>query len=176
MNLQENYRRLFKGRLSSNDKMLISEANEVYLFSGYKRFMDQKAVNVFKKYGIDKSALNRKYDPNEDIVEFRIDSIDSNTLQKIADELERVDRGTGEYGGYIEEGRISSNDKMVISEANSAMRLKSDIDRTWKTADEVAGDMQQWLSGIASTDEDMYNKVMDILANLADNFEPYNEM
>jgi hypothetical protein len=40
----------------------------------------------------------------------------------------------------------------------------------------VAGDMQQWLSGIASTDEDMYNKVMDILANLADNFEPYNEM
>jgi hypothetical protein len=73
-------------------------------------------------------------------------------------------------------GRLSSNDKMVISEANSAMRLKSDIDRTWKTADDVAGDMQQWLSGIASTDEDMYNKVMDILANLADNFEPYNEM
>jgi hypothetical protein len=27
MNLQENYRRLFKGRISSNDKMLISEAN-----------------------------------------------------------------------------------------------------------------------------------------------------
>ena len=79
-----------------------------YVFSGDKNFMDGKAVNVFKKYGFDKTELNRKYDPNEGVVEFTVTMRGSSTyddatmLDKIGTELERIDGGQGLYGGYYE--------------------------------------------------------------------------
>jgi len=42
------------------------------LFSGTDNFMDRIAVNVFKKYGFDKTSINRSYDPNDGIVEFKV--------------------------------------------------------------------------------------------------------
>jgi hypothetical protein len=68
-------------------------------FSGTDKFMDQVAVNVFKKHGIDQSKLNREYDANEGMVEFTV-SLEDALIDKISKELEAVDRGKGEYGGY----------------------------------------------------------------------------
>ena len=68
-------------------------------FSGTDKFMDQVAVNVFKKYGIDQSKLNREYDANEGMVEFTV-SLEDTLVDKIGKELEAADRGKGEYGGY----------------------------------------------------------------------------
>lgn len=60
---------------------------------------------------------------------------------------------------------------------NEVSGMKSNIDQRWKTADDMAGDMQQWLSGIyGSGNEDMYEEVMNILANLADNFDPSDDL
>lgn len=70
------------------------------LFSGTDKFMDRIAVNVFKKYGFDKTSIERSYDPNEGIVEFKL-AISNEIADKISNELERADRGRGEYGGYI---------------------------------------------------------------------------
>jgi hypothetical protein len=70
------------------------------LFSGTDNFMDRIAVNVFKKYGFDKTLINRSYDPNDGIVEFKV-ALSSEMADKISNELERADRGTGDYGGYI---------------------------------------------------------------------------
>ena len=61
--------------------------------------MDRVAVNVFKKHGIGQSKLNREYDANEGIVEFTVNLEDA-LVNKISKELETVDRGKGEYGGY----------------------------------------------------------------------------
>ena len=68
-------------------------------FSGTDKFMDQVAVNVFKKHGIDQSKLNREYDANEGMVEFTV-SLDDALIDKISKELEAADRGKGDYGGY----------------------------------------------------------------------------
>jgi hypothetical protein len=70
------------------------------LFSGTDNFMDRIAVNVFKKYGFDKTSINRSYDPNDGIVEFKV-ALSNEMADKISNELERADRGTGNYGGYI---------------------------------------------------------------------------
>ena len=70
------------------------------LFSGTDNFMDRIAVNVFKKYGFDKTSINRSYDPNDGIVEFKV-AVSNEMADKISNELERADRGTGNYGGYI---------------------------------------------------------------------------
>ena len=70
------------------------------LFSGTDNFMDRIAVNVFKKYGFDKTSINRSYDPNDGIVEFKV-ALSNEMADKISNELERADRGTGDYGGYI---------------------------------------------------------------------------
>jgi hypothetical protein len=65
----------------------------------------------------------------------------------------------------------------AIKEDYSTMTLKSNIDQKWQTADDMAGDMQQWLSSIYSSGgEDVYQEVMGILQNLADNFDPEDEM
>ena len=77
---------------------LINEGTD-YTFSGTDKFMDRIAVNVFKKHGIDQSKLNREYDANEGIVEFKINLEDA-LVDKISQELEAADRGKGEYGGY----------------------------------------------------------------------------
>lgn len=79
---------------------LICEAAD-YTFSGTDKFMDQVAVNVFKKHGIDQSQLNREYDANEGIVEFTV-NLDDALVDKISQELEGADRGKGEYGGMME--------------------------------------------------------------------------
>ena len=64
-----------------------------------------------------------------------------------------------------------------IKEDYSTMSLKSNIDQKWQTADDMAGDMQQWLSSVyGSGGEDMYEKIMNILSNLVDNFDPSDEM
>jgi hypothetical protein len=70
------------------------------LFSGTDNFMDRIAVNVFKKYGFDKTSINRLYDPNDGIVEFKV-TLSNEIADKISNELERADRGLGAYGGYI---------------------------------------------------------------------------
>ena len=70
------------------------------LFSGIDNFMDRIAVNVFKKYGFDKTSINRSYDPNNGIVEFKV-TLSNEIAAKISNELERADRGFGAYGGYI---------------------------------------------------------------------------
>lgn len=70
------------------------------LFSGTDNFMDRIAVNVFKKYGFNKTSINRSYDPNDGIVEFKV-ALSNEMADKISNELERADRGTGDYGGYI---------------------------------------------------------------------------
>lgn len=75
------------------------------------------------------------------------------------------------------EGKARSNDQKLLKEDYSTMRLKSNIDQKWQTADDMAGDMQQWLSSIYSSGgEQVYQEVMDILKNLADNFDPEDEM
>ena len=54
----------------------------------------------------------------------------------------------------------------------SAMSLKSNINQKWQTADDMAGDMQQWLHDISAPGmEDMYQEVMNILENLVNNFD-----
>ncbi len=61
------------------------------------------------------------------------------------------------------------------------MTLKSNIDQKWKTADDMAGDMQQWLTSVYSRGYTpnqgpaIYDKVMNVLSNLVDNFDPINE-
>ena len=98
-----------------------------FTFSGTDRFMDKTAVNVFKKYGIDKAKLNREYDPNEGIVEFTIE-LDNALADKIESELESADRGRGDYGGYMERAGISENDQYGIEDiANELVdKLKTD--------------------------------------------------
>ena len=65
----------------------------------------------------------------------------------------------------------------LIKEDYTTMSLKSNIDQKWQTADDMAGDMQQWLSSVyGSGGEQMYQQVMGILQNLADNFDPEDEM
>jgi hypothetical protein len=72
---------------------------------------------------------------------------------------------------------LANNKPAAVREDYSTMSLKSNIDQKWKTADDMAGDMQQWLSGVYSSGgEDMYEEVMNILAQLADNFDPSDEM
>lgn len=64
-----------------------------------------------------------------------------------------------------------------IKEDHTTMTLKSNIDQKWKTVDDMAGDMQQWLSSVYSSGgEDMYQEITDILRHLADNFDPDDEM
>ena len=77
-----------------------SANKQMILFSGTNKFMDRVAINVFNRYGFDKTSINRSYDPNEGIVEFKV-NISDEIADKISDELERADRDRGEYGGYI---------------------------------------------------------------------------
>ena len=72
----------------------------IILFSGTDNFMDRIAINVFKKYGFDKTSIERSYDPNDGIVEFKV-AISNEMADKIGNELERADRGLGNYGGYV---------------------------------------------------------------------------
>jgi len=77
-----------------------SANKQMILFSGTNKFMDRVAINVFNRYGFDKTSIKRSYDPNEGIVEFKV-TISDEIADKISDELERADRDRGEYGGYI---------------------------------------------------------------------------
>ena len=72
----------------------------IILFSGTNNFMDRIAINVFRKYGFDKTSIERSYDPNDGIVEFKV-AISNEIADKISKELERADRGLGNYGGSI---------------------------------------------------------------------------
>ena len=75
--------------------------NLMIVFSGNEKFMDRVAVNVLKKYGFDKTQINRSYDANEGIVEFTV-NMPSDIAQKIGDALEKADGVTNQYGGYYE--------------------------------------------------------------------------
>lgn len=142
---------------------LICEAAD-YTFSGTDKFMDQVAVNVFKKHGIDQSQLNREYDANEGIVEFTV-NLDDALVDKISQELEGADRGKGEYGGMME-GSESINE------------ARSNIMTSWKTgadvSDTVMADMEDFLEMIYK--EGNYDTMDDLkftlrsLSDLADNY------
>ena len=93
------------------------------LFSGTDNFMDRIAVNVFKKYGFDKTSINRLYDPNDGIVEFKV-TLSNEIADKISNELERADRGLGAYGGYIIDSTEGSSNNEFISLKSS---LESDL-------------------------------------------------
>jgi len=75
--------------------------NLMIVFSGHEKFMDRVVVNVLKKYGFDKTQINRSYDANEGIVEFTV-NMPSDIAQKIGDVLEKADGVTNQYGGYYE--------------------------------------------------------------------------
>ena len=90
------------------------------LFSGTDNFI---AVNVFKKYGFDKTSINRLYDPNDGIVEFKV-TLSNEIADKISNELERADRGLGAYGGYIIDSTEGSSNNEFISLKSS---LESDL-------------------------------------------------
>ena len=102
-------------------------------------------------------------------------------IDAIIDELEQeYNASKANYStveDYLEDLEQSGGLEAMLSENYSTMSLKSNIDQRWKTADDMAGDMQQWLSGIyGSGNEDMYEEVMNILANLADNFDPSDDL
>ena len=81
---------------------LINTTNNLMIvFSGNEKFMDRVAINVLKKYGFDKTQINRSYDANEGIVEFTV-NMPSDIAQKIGDALEKADGVTNQYGGYYE--------------------------------------------------------------------------
>ena len=81
---------------------LINTTNNLMIvFSGDEKFMDRVAVNVLKKYGFDKTQINRSYDANEGIVEFTV-NMPSDIAEKIGDALEKADGVTNQYGGYYE--------------------------------------------------------------------------
>jgi len=77
---------------------------------------------------------------------------------------------------------LANNKPAAVREDYSTMSLKSNIDQKWKTADDMAGDMQQWLSSVyrrgytPSQGPAIYDNVMNILSNLVDNFDPSDEM
>jgi len=91
----------FKKLIREEVKKVLKEAkNETVLFSGYKKFMDSKAVlKVFADHGVDKSKMKRTYDWDSDTVELVV-NINFNTAKKIGDALEKIDRNEM-YGGWI---------------------------------------------------------------------------
>ena len=76
---------------------------------------------------------------------------------------------------------IKKGTSSVNEEEYSTMTLKSNIDQKWKTADDMAGDMQQWLTSVYSRGYTpnqgpaIYDKVMNVLSNLVDNFDPQED-
>ena len=92
----------FKSLIREEIKKVLSEgSNNKIVFSGDEKFMDRVAVNVLKKYGFDKTQINRSYDENEGIVEFTV-NMSSDIAEKIGDALEKADGITNQYGGYYE--------------------------------------------------------------------------
>ena len=81
--------------------LINTDTNLMIVFSGNEKFMDRVAVNVLKKYGFDKTKIERSYDPNEGIVEFTV-SKSNDIAEKIGDALEKADGVTNQYGGYYE--------------------------------------------------------------------------
>ena len=102
-------------------------------------------------------------------------------IERIIDDLEEewmaVKGNYSDVMDYLDELEDTGGLEGMLSEDSSTMSLKSNIDQKWKTADDMAGDMQQWLSSVyGSGGEDMYQEIMGILQNLADNFDPEDEM
>ena len=108
--------------------------------------------------------MDKSEDEIEDVIdeleqEYNASKANYSNVEDYIDDLEN----SGGFEGFLNEGMSWSG--------------KSNINQRWKTADDMAGDMQQWLSGVyASGNEDMYEEVMNILANLADNFDPSDEL
>ena len=102
-------------------------------------------------------------------------------IERIIDDLEEewmaVKGNYSDVMDYLDELEDTGGLEGMLSEDSSTMSLKSNIDQKWQTADDMAGDMQQWLSSVYSSGgEDMYQEIMGILQNLADNFDPEDEM
>ena len=138
-------------------------------------------AGIFKEGSTDRDAIahfvwgrDDLIDKSEDELEGLIDELEKeynaskSNYPSVDDYLEDLE-AYGAYRDYLKEG--------PVSEDYSTMSLKSNIDQKWQTADDMAGDMQQWLSSVyGSGGEQMYQQVMGILQNLADNFDPEDEM
>ena len=71
------------------------------------------------------------------------------------------------------EGKARSNDRKILKEDYSTMRLNSNIDKKWTDKQDMIDDMSQWLESVyASGGEDTYNDIIEALQYLIDNFEP----
>jgi hypothetical protein len=138
-----------------------------FTFSGTDRFMDRTAINVFKKHGIDKAVLNRKYDPNEGMVEFTVD-LDSALADKIGTELETADRGKGEYGGYMDAADLNERTVNEAVDPNFPVKLTinikaDDLLNMFKEAGSTIGsgavpmDAQEFNRLVATMNEDLNN-------------------
>lgn len=145
MNLQENYKRLFKSRVSSNDQKILKEASA-----------DRDVIAHFI-WGRDQFMVN-----SEQEIERIIDDLEEewmavkgnySDVEEYLDELE----DTGGLEGYMNEGKRS------LKEA------KSNIKTTWRNVQDLEADMQDWMSTL---DAQQVQEVLDTLQNFVDNFEP----
>jgi hypothetical protein len=60
-----------------------------------------------------------------------------------------------------------------LKEDWSTMSLKSNINQTWKTADDVAKDMAAWLSSVyASGGERLYDEMVNTINDVIEDFDP----
>lgn len=82
--------------------------NKTAVFSGYSNYMNSRAPNVFKHYGI--KVLNKEYFEDEDIVEFTVIS-DGDSLDKARAHLERSDQ----FGGMIRKQGVAEGQETVVS-------------------------------------------------------------
>ena len=164
MNLKSQYKRLFEGRVSSNDRKLLKEASAdrdaiAHFIWGRDEFMDNS-----------EQEIERIIDDLEE--EWMAVKGNYSDVMKYLDELE----DTGGLEGYMNEGKARSNDQKILKEDYSTMRLKSNIDKKWSDKQDMIDDMSQWLESVyaagGANSEDTYDDIIEALRNLLDNFEP----
>ena len=91
MNLQENYKRLFKGRTSSNDRKLIRENMNDFKFSYPSPAFESKAEEVLTAMEND---MLENFDSYDDWVEYGSDS-PSREVEDLTDDLVALDPKKG---------------------------------------------------------------------------------
>jgi hypothetical protein len=91
MNLQENYKRLFKGKASSNDRKLIRENMNDFKFSYPSPAFESKAEEVLKAMEND---MLENFDSYDDWVEYGSDS-PSREVEDLTDDLVALDPKKG---------------------------------------------------------------------------------
>lgn len=142
-------------------------------------------MNISRKKLIENAGIFKEGSTDRDAIAHFVWSQDA-FMDKSEDEIEGViDDLEKEYNAsksnysnvddYIEELEQSGGLDDLMNE--QTLGLKSNIDQKWQTADDMAGDMQQWLSSTyANAALQEYEKIMNVLSNIADNFDPEDEM